>query len=55
MVETKTKMADANLVVNGEAFYGECFKSCQLVPAQIDSHTFSLYTVKYVSDVFVRY
>jgi len=48
MVETKTKMAAENLVVNEEAFYGECLKSCQLVPVQIDSHTFPLYTVKYV-------
>jgi len=55
MVETKTKMADANLAVNREAFYGECLKSCQLVPVQIDLHTFPLYTVKCVSDVFVWY
>jgi hypothetical protein len=46
-------MADANLAVNGEAFYGERLKSCQLVPVQIDSHTFPLYTVKCVSDDFV--
>jgi hypothetical protein len=55
MVEAKTKMADANLAVNGEAFYGECIKSCQLVPVQIDSHIFVLYTVKCVSDVSVWY
>jgi hypothetical protein len=26
MVETKTKMADANLAVNAEAFYAKCLK-----------------------------
>jgi len=55
MVETETKMADANLTVNEEAFYGECLKSCQLIPVQTDSHTIPLYTVKCVSHVFVWY
>jgi len=35
MVETKTKMADANLADNGETFYGECLKE---LPA--DSSTY---------------
>ena len=38
MVETKTKMADANLADNGETFYGECLKE---LPADSSTYWFA--------------